>query len=94
MNPRAVILFVFGLFVGFGCKDQDGGYTCFPGNEGCACVGSVCLAGLECVEKICEPVGDVLTDPTDVSDPTTTTATTEVLTDPGTSAVTNTDTTG
>jgi hypothetical protein len=51
------VVIVSGLFLGLACKDGDGGYTCFPGNEDCPCVGSVCLAGLECVQDICVAAG-------------------------------------
>ena len=58
MSTRALgILLVSGLFLGLACKDGNGGYTCFPGNEDCPCVGGVCLAGLECMQDVCVATG-------------------------------------
>lgn len=60
MTSRALaIVIVIGLFLGLACKDGQGGYTCFPGNEDCPCVGGVCLAGLECVDDTCVVAGGV-----------------------------------
>jgi hypothetical protein len=58
MSLRVAILFVSGVFLGVGCKDQEGGYSCFPGNEECPCVAGACLAGLQCVKNTCKPIGE------------------------------------
>lgn len=55
MTRRPAIVLLLGLLLGIGCKSEDG--LCFPGNEGCSCVGGTCLAGLECVADVCEPAG-------------------------------------
>lgn len=65
MDRRLAIILFSGFFLGFGCKDDEGGYTCFPGNEGCPCIGELCLAGLECIGDVCEVIGDTTGEPTE-----------------------------